>query len=80
MALVKLKLKTSIKQAFENEKESTDPTGDSIDRIATAISDAVDQYIRSATLTVPLGIPVATAGSATAQTGATTASTVCQIS
>tara|TARA_R110000796_G_scaffold96178_2_gene201789 strand:+ start:10872 stop:11114 length:243 start_codon:yes stop_codon:yes gene_type:complete len=80
MALVKATLKAAIKAAFEAEKESTDPAATSIDRIATAISDAVDVHIRSATLTVPAGIPVATAGSPTAQVGATTAPALCLIS
>jgi hypothetical protein len=41
--------------------------------IAQAVSDQVDVYIKTATVTVALGIPVATAGTAVAQTGATTA-------
>lgn len=42
------------------------------DEIATVIADAIDVYIKAATITVPAGILVATAGSAVAQTGATT--------
>ena len=73
MALNKAALKTAIKQAFEAEKESDDPAADSIDRIAAAISDGIDTFVKGATVTVAVGIPVATAGSAAAQTGATTA-------
>lgn len=73
MPLDKESLKTAIKNAFDAEKESTDDPIDSIDRIAAAIADGVDIFVKSATVTVALGIPVATAGSAAAQTGATTA-------
>lgn len=73
MALNKPALKSAIEAAFNAEKTSTDDPADSINRIAIAIADAVDVYIKGATITVPSGIPVATAGSAAAQTGATTA-------
>tara|TARA_R110000796_G_scaffold63139_4_gene145516 strand:- start:1230 stop:1448 length:219 start_codon:yes stop_codon:yes gene_type:complete len=65
MPLNKASLKTAIKNAFDAEKESTDPTIDSIDRIASAIADGIDLYVKSGTVTTT----VVTAGSATAQTG-----------
>ena len=45
------------------------------EQLATAISDQVDTYIKSGTVTVTVapGIAVTTAGTALAQTGATTA-------
>ena len=80
MPLNKTTLKSQIKAAFEKEKESTDDAEKSIDRIATALSDSIDKYIKGATITVAAGIPVATAGSPTAQTGATTAPATATIS
>lgn len=73
MALNKPTLKAAIKAAFVAEKDSEDNLDQSLDNIADAIADAVDAYIKSATITVPAGIPVTTAGSASNQTGATTA-------
>ena len=40
--------------------------------LAKAIADGVDTWIKTGTVTVQPGIPVATAGSPTAQTGSTT--------
>lgn len=40
--------------------------------LSSAIADEIDTWIKTATITVNAGIPVATAGSPTAQTGATT--------
>ena len=40
--------------------------------LASAIADGVDAWIKTGTVTVQPGIPVSTAGSPTAQTGATT--------
>ena len=41
--------------------------------LAEELATAIDMYIRSATIIVPPGIPVATAGSPAAQAGASTA-------
>lgn len=41
-------------------------------KLANAIGDRLDAWIKTGTVTVPAGIPVSTAGSPTAQTGATT--------
>lgn len=49
-----------VKQRFANE-------------LAEVIATSIDSWIRQATVTVNAGIPVTTAGSPTAQTGATTA-------
>lgn len=40
--------------------------------LSSAIADEIDTWIKTATITVNPGIPVATAGSPVAQTGATT--------
>lgn len=40
--------------------------------LSSAIADEIDTWIKTATITVNAGIPVATAGSPAAQTGATT--------
>lgn len=79
MALIKATLKQAIAAAFEAEKNSTDDPSQSIDRIAGSIADAVDAFVKSATITVAAGIPVATAGTAAAQTGATTAPSIATI-
>lgn len=42
------------------------------DQYATQLAAAIDAYIKTATVTTPLGVLVATTGSPTAQTGATT--------
>lgn len=81
MALVKATLKAEIYKAFNDEKQSDDPTVDSIDRIADRIATAIDDYIKSASIIAPAGIAVSTSGTAAAQTGATTApSSECIIS
>jgi hypothetical protein len=79
MALTKATLKQQIAAAFENEKNSTDDPSVSIDRVSGAIADAVDAFVKSATITVAAGIPVTTAGTAVAQTGATTAPSIATI-
>lgn len=45
---------------------------DAAAKVAEAIANRVDAYIKTATVTVSPGIPVSTAGTAVAQTGATT--------
>ncbi|MCZ2140822.1 MAG: hypothetical protein LC096_05455 [Bacteroidia bacterium] len=72
MALVKANLKAAIKQAFLDQTTKTDNPQAAIDDVAGKIADAIDAFVKSATVTVAAGIPVATAGSATNQTGATT--------
>jgi hypothetical protein len=69
MALVKATLKSEISAGV---KAIDLANADVADEIAGVIADAIDSYIKAATITVTAGIPVATAGSAVAQTGATT--------
>ncbi len=69
MPLVKETLKTGIKSLLTNMRTKEEISDDYFaDQLATLI----DTYIKSATVTVMAGIPVATAGTAAAQTGATT--------
>lgn len=70
MALAKPALKASIKQLLQDMMTRE---GASFDEFATHLSDAVDTYVKTGTVTVAAGIPVSTTGTAAAQTGATTA-------
>ena len=57
------------KYTLKAKLRAIDPSdGDIVDKMV----DAIDEYIKGATVTVAAGIPVSTAGSAAAQTGATT--------
>lgn len=64
MPLIKDTLKAQLLAVFL--KENTP------DEAADQIATAIDSYIKTATITIVPGIPVATAGTAAAQTGATT--------
>jgi len=70
MALVKKKLKTNIEQLLSDMRKR-EKVSDSY--FAEQLAAMIDEYIKSATVTVAAGIPVATTGSPAAQTGATTA-------
>ena len=69
MALNKAVLKTAIINAFDAEKNSTDPPEQSIDRIATALSNAIDVFVKSGTVLTTVSTEVVTTGTAAAQTG-----------
>lgn len=64
MPLIKDTLKAQLLAVFL--KENTP------DEAADQIATAIDSYIKTATITIVPGIPVATAGTAAAQTGETT--------
>ena len=65
-------LKQELRVAFVNIAGQLD--NEAMDRLAEAIATtAVQHIVANAVVTVAPGIPVATAGSAAAQTGATTA-------
>jgi hypothetical protein len=68
MALVEAALKANFLSLFNQMKQSEMSEEDFAGNMAKIIND----HIRTATVTVSAGIPVATAGSAAAQTGATT--------
>ena len=70
MALQKLALKASIKQLLQDMMQRENA---SFDEFADRLSAAIDTYVKTGTVTVAAGIPVATTGSAAAQTGVTTA-------
>lgn len=70
MALQKPALKASIKQLLEDMMTREEA---SYEEFADRLSTAIDAFVKTGTVTVASGIPVATAGSATAQTGNTTA-------
>ena len=70
MALVKNTLKAGILNLLTNMRTKEEVSDE---YFADQLSTLIDTYIKSATVTVAAGIPVSTAGSATAQTGATTA-------
>lgn len=67
MALNKASLKSALQAAFEDIR--ADKTAA---EAAQQLADAIDSYVRAATVTVNAGIPVSTAGTAAAQTGSTT--------
>lgn len=69
MALNKAALKSGIKNLIQNIAENEG----SYDDFANGLGDLIDTYVKTGLVTVALGIPVATTGSAAAQTGATTA-------
>jgi hypothetical protein len=69
MALVQATLKQNLITLFNQMKQSEM----SEEQYADNLSAIITNYIKTATVTVSAGIPVATAGSAAAQTGATTA-------
>ena len=74
--LNKTELKQSIRALLTDMRERTEVSDD---EFAERLAGIIDAYIKSATVTVPSGIPVSTAGSATSQTGATTATATAKI-
>jgi len=88
MPLVQPTLNLALEQAFDkamfvfaetiaNSPQGTDVADDARKAAAAVFANiatpAIDLYIKSATITIPPGQIVATAGSPAAQTGATTA-------
>ena len=71
MPLDKTTLGNSIAAAFA-KAQGLSKASDAQTTLAGSIADAIDTYVKGATVTVPAGIPVSTAGTAAAQTGATT--------
>jgi hypothetical protein len=63
-------LKSSIKNLLTEMETKNE---DSKDYFAEKLADAIEVFVKSATITVTAGIPVITTGSATTQTGTTTA-------
>jgi len=69
MALVKSTLKASIFSLLSSMREKTEISDE---EFAERLSTAIDDYIRSATVTVAAGITVTTSGGPSSQTGTTT--------
>jgi hypothetical protein len=77
MTLVKNNLKTGILMLLQDMRTREQGSDEEFaDRLATLI----DNHVKTATIVVPAGIPVATAGGPAAQTGATTAPATATIS
>lgn len=72
-ATLKTKIKEALDQPIDEKSDSEAVKNRFAENISNAIADGVDAWIKTATVTVAQGIPVATAGSPTSQTGATTA-------
>lgn len=73
-------IKTALDQSISETSNSDEVKQRFAQNIANAIADGVDAWIKTATVTVQPGITVSTAGSATAQTGATTSQGIGTIS
>ena len=69
MALNKPQLKNGIKALLADMETRNE---DSKEVFATQLSNLIDAFVKSGTVTVSAGITVATTGSPTAQSGATT--------
>lgn len=80
MALNTPLLKQQIKSAFKAQLAKSENPDAALDDLAQKLADAVHAYVVGATVTVPPGVPVTTAGTAAAQTGATTAAGIGTIS
>lgn len=76
MALQRTPLKQGISDLMKEMMGRTEP---SYDEFAEKLSGLIETFVKTGTVTVATGIPVATAGSAAAQTGATTATGTGQI-
>lgn len=77
MPLVKTTLKADILNLLTGMRDKTEVSDN---EFADKLASAIDAYIKTATITVPAGIAVATTGSPAAQTGATTAPATALIS
>lgn len=71
MALNKAGLKSAIKSVLLAQRNITSDPVSAADQMAEGLANAIDAYVKTGE--VKAGIPVATTGSSTAQTGATTA-------
>lgn len=69
MALDKTSLQNGIFQLLTTMEQQN---ADSKQQFANTLATLIDTYVKSGTVTVAAGIAVATSGSPTAQTGATT--------
>lgn len=79
MPLVKQLLQLQIEQAFVKLSSGKYDTAQAQKELAKDLATAIDSYIKSATITVPPGTLVVTAGTPAAQTGSTTTPTIATI-
>ena len=73
MPLIKTLLELQILAAFKRMQTSASDIDTAQLELAAELATAIDSYIKSATIIIPPGIVVATAGTPAAQTGASTA-------
>ena len=66
------KIKAILDAPFDEKSDPEQIKMKFAQELSTAIADEMDMWIKTGMVTVQPGIPVATAGSPTAQTGATT--------
>lgn len=66
------KIKSILDASFDENSNPETIKMNFAKELSSAIADEIDTWIKTATITVNPGIPVATAGSPVAQTGATT--------
>ncbi len=71
MALNKPTLQSALENLFQSMTQENDSDA-GFKKLAEGMANAFDAFVKSGTVTVATGIPVATSGSATSQTGATT--------
>ena len=69
---LKTKILATLNKPIDEKMSDSDVKDRLASDLASAIADGVDAWIKTGTVTVQPGIPVATAGSPTAQTGTTT--------
>ena len=66
------KIKAILDEPFDEKSDPEQVKMKFAQELSTAIADEMDAWIKTGMVTVQPGIPVATAGSPTAQTGTTT--------
>lgn len=72
------RIKEKIKAAFRRQSEQEDYET-ALDQISEDLANAICQEILELVVTVPAGIAVATTGTATAHTGATTENKIAEL-
>lgn len=74
------KIKEALDAPIDEKSDSNEVKQRFAENLAKAIGSGVDSWIKTATITVAPGIPVATSGSPTSQVGATTGTGTATIS
>lgn len=76
MPLVKPDLKAQIRAAFDAQRSNTDDPEAALDDLADKLTEAIDAYIKSATILVNFPIPVTVAPNLTGGTTAKGTTTI----